>query len=85
MIFVERDKPLSREAIEEQLEILRAAIATEDNETVRRAMKRVVPAYHAPEKVDTSKMKLADEGTQCAGCVNGRENVRVSALCKAHP
>ena len=72
MIFVERDKPLSRQTIEEKLEILRAAIATEDNEAVRRAMKRVVPTYHAPEEVnrtavEASEMRLADEGNERAG------------------
>ena len=69
MIFVERDKPLSRKTIDAKLEVLRAAIESEDNEAVRRAMKRVVPTYHAPEEVnrtavEASEMKLADEKTQ---------------------
>ena len=72
MIFVERDKPLDRQVIEDKLNILRDAIATEDNEAVRRAMKRVVPTYHSPEKVNSaathaSEMKMADEGTRTAG------------------
>ena len=65
MIFVERDKPHSREEIEKKLEILRRAIATEDNEAVRRAMKRVVETYHAPEEVnrtavEASEMRMAE-------------------------
>ena len=60
------DKPLSRREIEKKLEILRSAVATEDDETVRRAMKRVVPTYHAPEEVNcdakhASEMRMADE------------------------
>ncbi|MBR5560404.1 MAG: polysaccharide biosynthesis protein [Clostridia bacterium] len=66
MIFVERDKPLSRREIEKKLDILRSAVATENDETVRRAMKRVVPTYHAPEEVNcdakhASEMRMADE------------------------
>jgi len=66
MIFVERDKPLSRGEIAQKLDVLRSAVATEDDDVVRRAMKRVVPTYHAPEEVncdakDASEMRMADE------------------------
>ena len=52
MIFIERDKPLSREEIDAKLEILREALKTEDNETVRQALKEAVPAYRSPEEVN---------------------------------
>ena len=66
MIFVERDKPLGREEIEEKLSILRKALETENNDAVRAALKRVVPTYHSPETVNSeaihaSEMRLADE------------------------
>lgn len=72
MIFIERDKPLDRAQIEEKLEILRRAVATGDDETVRAAMKRAVPTYHAPEEVNPSathadEMQMADSGEDCAG------------------
>jgi len=72
MIFIERDKPLSREEIDDKLETLRAAIQTEDDETVREAMKRVVDTYHAPEEinssaVDADEMQLADRREEYAG------------------
>ena len=72
MIFVERDKPHSREEIEKKLEILRRAIATEDNEAVRRAMKRVVETYHAPEEVnrtavEASEMRMAESEDERVG------------------
>ena len=72
MIFIERDKPLSREEIDKKLEILRKAVESQDDEKVRRAMKRVVDTYHAPEEVNSSaveadEMQLADTREDCAG------------------
>ena len=72
MIFIERDKPLSREEIDKKLEILRKAVDSQDDEKVRRAMKRVVDTYHAPEEVNSSaveadEMQLADTREDCAG------------------
>ena len=72
MIFIERDKPLSREEIDSKLEILRKAVESQDDEKVRRAMKRVVDTYHAPEEVNSSaveadEMQMADRREDCAG------------------
>ena len=72
MIFVERDKPLSRAEIDEKLQILRNALAQEDDEAVRCAMKRVVPTYRDPEEVncravETNEMKSVDEESRQAG------------------
>ena len=60
MIFVERDQPLTRAQLEEKLEILRAAVATEDNDICRAALKRVVPTYHAPEEVNADAEKARE-------------------------
>ena len=64
MIFVERDKPFSRQEIEEKLEILRKGIATQSNHIAREALMKVVPTYHTPEEVnrraiETEEMVLA--------------------------
>jgi len=72
MIFIERDKPLSREEIDAKLEILREAVETQNDEKVRRAMKRVVDTYHAPEEVNSSaveadEMQMAERREDCAG------------------
>ena len=72
MIFIERDKPLSREEIDQKLEILREAVKTENDETVRQAMKRVVDTYYSPEEinssaVDADEMQLAEKREDCAG------------------
>jgi len=52
LIFIERDKPLSAEAIQEKLDILRAALTTGSNTKVKEALKQVVPTYHSPEEVN---------------------------------
>lgn len=52
LIFIERDKPLSAEAIQDKLEILREALATGSNTRVKEALKQVVPTYHSPEEVN---------------------------------
>lgn len=52
LIFIERDKPLSAEAIREKLDILREALSTGSNTKVKEALKQVVPTYHSPEEVN---------------------------------
>lgn len=66
MIFIERDKPLTAGEIAEKLEILRAAVNSENNDIVKAALMQVVPTYHTPEEVnadavDTEEMKNARE------------------------
>ena len=69
---MERDKPLSRAQIDGKLQILREAIATQDDDAVRDALKRVVPDYHDPEEVNRSaveaqEMRMAGGSEACAG------------------
>ena len=52
LIFVERDKPLRKEEIARKLEILKAAISTESNREVKKALKEVVPTYRDPKEVN---------------------------------
>ena len=51
-IFVERDKPLSMQIIQEKLNILRTALDTGSNTEVKKALMKVVPTYHTPEEVN---------------------------------
>ena len=60
MIFVERDKPLSQAEIEDKLEILREALKTESNRTVKAALMRVVPTYHTPEEVNEKAVEAEE-------------------------
>lgn len=52
LIFIENDEPISMEDLQERLEILREAIRSNDDETVRAAMRKVVPTYKTPEEVN---------------------------------
>ena len=60
LIFIEKDTPLPRQEIEERLRILAAAVDTGSDETVRRALKAVVPTYRSPEEVN-AKADQAEE------------------------
>lgn len=55
LIFIERDKPLSKEQINEKLEILKQAIETEDDNQAREALRRVVPTYKRPDEVNAKR------------------------------
>ena len=57
MIFVERDTPLSREAVDEKLEILHKACLSDDDDIVRDALKQVVPTFRSPEEVNRNAEK----------------------------
>ena len=60
LIFIEKDTPLSKEELERRLKILEEACNTGSDETVRRALKAVVPTYRSPEEVN-AKADQAEE------------------------
>ena len=65
-IFIERDQPLPLSEVEKKLEILRRAVETEDDQTVKMAMREVVPTFYAPETInhkaaEAREMKQAEE------------------------
>jgi FlaA1/EpsC-like NDP-sugar epimerase len=71
LIFVERDKPLSRECVEDKLEILRAAVKANEgmiaSSAITEAMKSVVPTFYSPEELnksaeETEEMKNVSDG-----------------------
>ncbi len=76
MIFVERDKPCTREEIDEKLNILREAVATQSNRVAREALMRVVPTYRTPEEVN--RRAIEAEEMHMAGVTGGaaRHNPR---------
>lgn len=57
MIFVEKDDPLSRDAIDQKLEILKQACLSDSDEAVRQALKTAVPTYRSPEEVNRDAEK----------------------------
>ena len=64
MIFIERDTPLSKEEIEDKLDILYQACATEDDDLVRDALREVVPTFKKPEEVNEKADKSAEMKNQ---------------------
>lgn len=69
LIFIERDHPLSREAVDEKLDMLRKAVSMAKDELesdiVKQAMKKAVPTYHDPDEInsnvdDSEEIKLAN-------------------------
>ena len=66
MIFIERDKPLSQEAIEEKLNKLEHAIESHSNRVVKKALMDVVPTYRTPEEVNREAIR-AEEMILAAG------------------
>ena len=69
MIFVERDKPLSRAEIDQKLDILRQALETQSNHAVKEALMQVVPTYHTPEEVNRKAIEA--EELKLAGVTGG--------------
>ena len=52
LIFIERETPVSQEAVARKLELLRLACETGSDDVVREALKRVVPTYRTPEETN---------------------------------
>ena len=60
LIFIEKDEPISMEELESRLELLRTAIRSNDDETVRAAMRKAVPTYKTPEEVNCRAAEAAE-------------------------
>ncbi len=64
MIFIERDKPFSREEVEKRLKILFEAVELSSSELgsarVKKAMMQVVESYHEPDEIN-NKAELSEE------------------------
>ena len=52
LIFIERDEPLSKSAIDEKLKELRHACGSGNNDDAREALRRVVPTFRRPDEVN---------------------------------
>ena len=52
LVFIEKDEAISMEDLEQRLAMLREALATNDDEKVRSAMRKAVPTYKTPEEVN---------------------------------
>ena len=66
LIFIEKEKRLSRSEIDEKLEMLRLAVEDNDDDATRDALKRAVSTFHDPEEVN-EKAVQANEMRMAAG------------------
>ena len=64
LIFIEEDNPVTKEELDEKLSVLRSAVSSGDEATVRRALRKVVPTYRSPEEVNKTAQKMIDEQTK---------------------
>ena len=60
LIFIEKDEPISMEDLANRLQLLREALASNDDEKVRAAMRKVVPTYRTPEEVNCKAEQSAE-------------------------
>ncbi len=56
LIFIEREKPISFEEMEQKLEVLRNACEQGDNDLVREALYSVVPTFKTPEEINKNAL-----------------------------
>lgn len=52
LIFIEKDIPLSKEVINEKLQVLKKAIENKDDNDAREALRSVVPTFRRPEEIN---------------------------------
>ncbi len=57
LIFIERDKPLPREIVEEKYKILKEACLTESDAAAREALHRVIETFKTPETVNQEAVR----------------------------
>ena len=69
LIFIERDKPLPREVVEEKFRILQEACLTESDDAAREALHKVIDTFRSPEKVnqDAEKKHILSDMTRSDG------------------
>ncbi len=63
LIFIETDKPFTRQEVEDKIDILKSAILV-DNSTIKKALKQVVPTYKNPDDVN----KNAENSKEMQAC-----------------
>lgn len=61
MIFIERDSALSEKEINERLEILKKACATDEDQEAKKALRKAVPTFKTPEEVNRVAFKKHEE------------------------
>lgn len=60
LIFIEKDKPLTRAEVDAKIEVLQKAVQTESHEAIVEAIKETVPTFHEPDEVNKNAEKSAE-------------------------
>lgn len=60
LIFIEKDEPITMADLNKRLDMLRQALQSNDDETVREAMRKAVPTYKRPEEVNKKAAEAAE-------------------------
>ena len=60
LIFIEKDEPIGMDDLQNRLQVLQAALQSNNDETMRAAMHKVVPTYKTPEEVNCKAAQSAE-------------------------
>ena len=52
LIFVEKEKPISYDEVEQKLSVLKNAVNSKNNDLAREALRSVIPTFKSPEEVN---------------------------------
>ena len=52
LIFVEKEKPISYDEVEQKLSVLKNAVNSKNNDLAREALRFVIPTFKSPEEVN---------------------------------
>ena len=52
LIFVEKEKPISYDEVEQKLSVLKNAVNSNNNDLAREALRFVIPTFKSPEEVN---------------------------------
>ncbi|MDI9521029.1 MAG: nucleoside-diphosphate sugar epimerase/dehydratase [Bacillota bacterium] len=63
-IFIERESGLSREEVQEKLNLLKDALSSKAKDALVEAVKKAVPTYHDAEEVNKEAIRQEEEKTQ---------------------
>ena len=52
LIFIEKEKPISYDEVEQKLSVLKNAVNSKNNDLAREALRSVIPTFKSPEEVN---------------------------------
>ncbi len=71
LIFIERDKPLSRECVDEKINVLLAAVEKETHQAIIDAIRATVPTYCDPDELNRIAIEKSAQLRTCSNVEEG--------------